>query len=435
LSASIAEVLDRANRRTIALTTAAVIVIGLVAALLAAIRQDDGEAMDVAKNLSQELAEGSPDGAASLFAREVGELGLEGRRVDGWEGATALARAEGAYPGDGCRLRAAEIVCGVTNGSYHVAVRTPLTRHASQAAPVALAVLVTAIASALLVAAAGRRSSRRALAPLLALERSLHASPAKGEVASRAIASAWGVAEVDALAAALRTALERAERASAREARFVADAAHELRTPLTRLQGQLELVAEDPALDAEARSRVASAHRSARDLVALTESLLAMARNELPAREAVDLSDVVGAATSNFAERERARITTDVPSDALVEGTPALLEHAVRNLVENALRYTTGPVAIAVAERDEALDVQVVDEGEGLAEGDLSRMKIAFVRGPRSARDGAGTGIGLALAEHVAELHGGRLVLANRAERGLVARMSLPRWSARSAPR
>ncbi len=437
MSDSIARVLDGALRRAIVGTSAAVIVIGLVAALGAAIRQDDAEASAIARNLAQELSEGTHEGAADAFRRESTELDLEVRDVAAWDGATPLGPA-GSYSGDGCRLAAGAIACGATSTTYHVVVRTPLSRHASLAAPVALAVLVTAVLSALLVAAAGRRSTRRALAPLLALERSLHVPAPKGEPASRAIADAWGVAEVDAVASALKGALVRAELASAREARFVADAAHELRTPLTRLRGQLELVADDPALDDEARARLASARRSVGGLVSLTEALLAMARGELPAREAVDLSDVVEAAVATFTDAERGRISIEVPADALVEGAPALLEHALRNLVENALRHGAGKVTIAVREDGGRHVVDVTDEGEGLADADLERVKVAFVRGPRPAPDGpAGAGIGLALVEHVAELHGGTLELANCAPRGLRARVSLPKWGTRSeaAPR
>lgn len=425
MSRSLRHVLDRAILRTVVVTSTAVVAIGLFVSLGSAVRQDDAEATALAHNLAQELEEGGHANARVVLAKETAELALGTRLVDAWDGSKPLARAADDRTRDDCAFVGAARACRASVGSYHVVVTTPLERYAELAAPVAIAVLLTALLCAILLFASGRRSARAAIVPLLRLEDGLR--EAKALPRSDEIAESWGLAEVDSLASALRAALARAELATARETRFVADAAHELRTPLTRLRAQLDLVADDPSLGTDARERTARALGSTSDLIRLTESLLAMARGELPDEEPVDLSDTAEAVVGALDEAQRARVTTEIAPDAIVAGEPALLELALRNLVENALLHTATSVRIVVVRTEDAVVLDVVDDGAGISEGELERVKVAFVRGTRSA---PGSGIGLALVEHVAELHRGSLSLANRSEGGLRARLHVPAWTA-----
>lgn len=423
MSVSLQRVLDRAILRSVVVTAGAVLVMGLVASFIAALSQDDADASATAHNLAQELDEGGHATAHEVFAKERSEVVLGARTAEAWDGTVALSTSPGTDAAkDGCTFAGSLRRCRETVGTYHVVVATPIGVVVGHAAPVAGSVLLTALFCAVLLFIAGRRSARTAVTPLLRLEATLR--DAKSLPRSDHVATEWGLAEVDSLASALRAALARAEVATARESRFVADAAHELRTPLTRLQGQLELTL--PTVTGEARERTSRALANVRDLVRLTEALLAMARGELPEREPVDLSDVVEAVTRALDERDRARVTTSLAPDVIASADPALLERAVGNLVGNALLHGKGQVRIVLTANDEAV-LDVLDEGEGIAEGERERLKTAFVRGTTKAH---GSGIGLALVDHVATLHSGALELSNRTEGGLRARLRFPRWRA-----
>lgn len=429
MTASLQQVLDRAILRTVAITCGAVIVIGLVVSFVAATKQDDDEAIANAHNLAQELDEAGHGAARAVLAKETAELALGSRHVAAFDGTESLVDSTYADRGsDGCTFDGTTRLCRASVSTFHVVVATPVARIGTLAAPVALAVFVTALLCAALLFTAGRRSARAAVTPMLRLEAKLRAS--EGLPRSDELTEAWGLTEVDSLASALRAALTRAEVATARETRFVADAAHELRTPLTRLRGQLELALEDPSLGADARERTVRAVANVNELVRLTEALLAMARGVLPQREPVDLSDTVDSVLRTLDEVERARVSVSRATDAIVAGEPALLELALRNLVVNALVHGDGAISIRVTLGDDVV-VDVLDEGKGIAESELDRVKVAFVRGDETGK-ARGSGIGLALVEHVAALHQGALTLSNRTEGGLCASLRFPRWRAES---
>ena len=429
MSASLRRVLDRAILRTVVVTSGTVIAIGLLVSFAAALKQDDDEAIAIAHDLAQELDEAGHATARSVFAKETSELALGARTVEAFDGSETLGGAARDSGSDGCTFEATERRCRVSIASFHVVVVTPLRSIASVAAPVGVAIFLTALLSGFLLFAAGRRSARGAVVPLLRLEAKLRDADALPR--STDVPETWGLAEEDSLSAALRAALARAEIATARETRCVADAAHELRTPLTRLRGQLELALQEPGLAGEPKDRIRLALANVTDLVRLTEALLAIARGALPQVEPVDLSDTVDAVLRGLDEQERARVEVSRTADALVSGEPALLEHALRNLVENALLHGEGTVTIATTLGDD-VTVDVVDEGKGIVEAELERVKVAFVRGEGSGKS-RGTGIGLALVDHVARLHGGSLTLENVGppKSGFRARLRFPRWEAR----
>ena len=112
---------------------------------------------------------------------------------------------------------------------------------------------------------------------------------------------------------------------------------------------------------------------------------------------------------------------------------PRLLRRAVRNLVENAVKYA-GAARVTVSVREDALAIEVGDRGPGIAAEELHRVIDPFYRveGSRS-RETGGSGLGLTLARAAAQAHGGALELENRPEGGLVARILVPRNPAAAA--
>jgi len=219
-------------------------------------------------------------------------------------------------------------------------------------------------------------------------------------------AAACGVSEVDAAAAALNVTAGRLGELLGRERAFSADASHQLRTPLTRLRLGLERALATPGAD---RAEVIGAALADIDhLDATIEELLALARDETPARERLDitavLADVEGRWHGPLAAAGRPlRVAVD-PDLPAVEGSAAALRHVLDVLLENAAEHGAGTVTLRARPTAGALAVDVADEGPGPApDGDLFR---------RRSPTAEGSGIGLALARSLAEAEGGRLVLS-----------------------
>ena len=239
--------------------------------------------------------------------------------------------------------------------------------------------------------------------------------------------------EARPLVDALNRLFGRVEAALEGERRFTADAAHELRTPLAALKvhAQLALASGPPPATREALDKVLIGVARATRLV---EQLLRLARLDpvvrLDGARPVDLAVLARAAVDEArtaAARTGHALALDVPAEpTCVPGDADLLGAALRNLIDNALRYSPAGTAVLVSvERDGgAFALAVADAGPGVAPELLPRLSERFVRGSDPGADGSG--LGLAIVRRVAEVHGASLVLLNRASGGLVARIAWP---------
>lgn len=262
-------------------------------------------------------------------------------------------------------------------------------------------------------------SIKRALRPLEQLA---------GEVASRTpdslapLTTSRVPTEARPLVAAINRLFRRVGRTLDNERRFTADAAHELRTPLAALKVQTQvarLSGDSPVREHALQQIEAGVDRASR----LVEQLLRLARLDPlscpPHNQTVDLGQLVGRViAASHAERPVASPQLDTP--CLVRGDDDLLQIAVRNLVDNALRYSPPDSAVHVAiERrgESSYDLTVSDNGPGVPETILARLGERFFRAEPGKTEG--NGLGLAIVARIAELHGARLHLANQPGGGL----------------
>ncbi|GLV46900.1 two-component sensor histidine kinase [Thermus sp. LT1-2-5] len=214
------------------------------------------------------------------------------------------------------------------------------------------------------------------------------------------------VEAVNALLKALKEAKEE-ERA------FLAEASHELRTPLTVLLGHLDRLARNP-LDGEA---LATARATAERMRRLVEDLLALARGEMGFSLNPHIVDLK--ALAQEAAREYGVALEGEEAEVL--GDPDRLLQMLRNLLANAVR-AAGKEGVRVRlrrEGDLAL-LEVEDAGPGIPEALLPHLFRRFARGP-----GGGTGLGLAIAQAIAQAHGGEIAVESRPGR-TVFRVRLP---------
>ncbi|WP_243094959.1 sensor histidine kinase [Thermus thalpophilus] len=214
------------------------------------------------------------------------------------------------------------------------------------------------------------------------------------------------VEAVNALLKALKEAKEE-ERA------FLAEASHELRTPLTVLLGHLDRLARNP-LDGEA---LATARATAERMRRLVEDLLALARGEMGFSLNPHIVDLKALAQ----EAAREYGVAFGGEEAEVLGDPDRLLQMLRNLLSNGVR-AAGKEGVRVRlrrEGDQAL-LEVEDSGPGIPEDLLPHLFRRFARGP-----GGGTGLGLAIAQAIAQAHGGEIAVESRPGR-TVFRVRLP---------
>lgn len=224
--------------------------------------------------------------------------------------------------------------------------------------------------------------------------------------------------ELARLARSFNAMVVQVRRALERERAFTRYASHELRTPVATLKATADGVRRG-AVDGTALLPVAE--RAAERLDRTLTGLLALARAP-GEREPVPGDRLLERVVEGFAEAEQRRLSVDA-TPVTVHVPRLAVEGAVRNLVDNALRYSEGRVWLALEVDRGWARVRVRDEGPGVPEHVLERLGEPFRSGgdPRS-----GTGLGLAYARQVAEELGGRLELSNPTRGGLEALLSLP---------
>ena len=197
----------------------------------------------------------------------------------------------------------------------------------------------------------------------------------------------------------------------------MSDAAHELRTPLTVLMGETEVVLRHERSADEYRRVLEVVHAESRELAALVEALLTLARADagtlVVATEPLDLLALAQGAL------RRAQRVLEVQSRSLrleltgrptlVRGDALLLVRVLDNLLSNALRHGRHAVRVEVSvEEARSARVCVVDDGPGVPPAFEPQLFERFARAD-GARSGEGVGLGLALSRAIAEVHGGTL--------------------------
>jgi signal transduction histidine kinase len=440
-ASSLERTVARAQWMAVAFVALATVGVGGTVGALSSLRQDDATSRALARALVLELedhATDTPERLAVEIRSELKEQASFGREIaihqgERLVGATDVGQLLGREHGAAgtCRSEALagktwRVCTEVASTGADVRVAAPLDRLTSATESIVIALLAAALATSALFGLLSRRIVRRSMRPLEELRTGVSTIQATAK-AELAFAPRWGVAEVDSVAGAFDELLGRVRLAVERERRFVADASHELRTPLTRIQGQLELLAADPSAT-DARQTIAAARRSCELLARTTESLLALAREEAALVETVDVSEIVLALHDELSTRDGGgatahRLVIEAGDEALVRGYPQLLRLLASNLIDNALKYSEGKVTVRASS---AVELVVEDEGPGIDEDDAARLVQPFARGGSSRI--RGTGLGLALVDHVARVHGGALVLGRGAGGGLRATVTIPPW-------
>jgi heavy metal sensor kinase len=247
--------------------------------------------------------------------------------------------------------------------------------------------------------------------------------------------------ELVGLARVLNDLLDRLEGSFAQQRRFVADASHELRTPtaILRTEADITLSREHRSED-EYRGSVTIMLETARRLTRIVDDLFLLARADsgqsLGHREPLYLEDLVddaARAMRSVADRRGVRIELTRLIEAPSRGDADLLGRLLLNLLDNAIKYSPegGTVEVGMLRRQDHCEILVVDQGPGVPPEARERVFERFFRvdAARSRSDHSatsGAGLGLAIARRIAEMHAGRLELAESRPGRTELRLTLP---------
>ncbi|MFZ3128155.1 MAG: ATP-binding protein, partial [Rhodoferax sp.] len=208
---------------------------------------------------------------------------------------------------------------------------------------------------------------------------------------------------------------------------LLANASHELRSPLTRIRMGLEFLGSTP--NAQAKDEIS---RNIAELDQLIDEILLASR--LDAKEAdlgtVEPVDMLGLAAEECARSGATLEASTANTPLLVPGVNKLLRRALRNLLENAHRYTAGDVTVRLTQEGQQAVIQVCDQGPGVPAALQERIFEPFYRLPGASERDGGVGLGLALVKSIAQRHGGSVSCHNQEPEGACFEIRLPMQTA-----
>ncbi len=232
------------------------------------------------------------------------------------------------------------------------------------------------------------------------------------------------------------TELRRLERA---RSDFIANVSHEIRTPVTSIKGYAETLLNEAQSEPETITRFLEIiSRQADRLCSLVDDILSLAsleRSEATGdyvTEKTNVRTIIESAVDVCAEKSKERdlqVRVECPDDLEVQAHAFLLEQALVNLLDNAIKYsdTGGEVCVEAEGCPGEIAIRVRDTGQGIALEDLPRVFERFYRVDKArSRKLGGTGLGLAIVKHIVNLHGGRINVESALGKGSCFTLHLP---------
>lgn len=272
----------------------------------------------------------------------------------------------------------------------------------------------------------------RALRPIQTITAAA-AEIGNGRDLKKRIALGAGRDELHRLADTFNAMFDRLDKAFESERQFTSDASHELRTPVSVIRAQCEYTLERDRSPEEYREALEVIFRQSKRMTRLVEDMLSFTRLERKAEsyvmEPFELSAFVRSVCEDLALIREKNITLTCETDdgVVVEGNRALLGRLLANLVGNAYRYgrEDGHIRVRVGRTADCVWLSVADDGIGIAPDRLDKVFNRFYQAD-AARSGEGTGLGLAMAQEIAHMHGGSITVESELGKGSEFILKIP---------
>ncbi len=230
-----------------------------------------------------------------------------------------------------------------------------------------------------------------------------------------------GPSEIRAVARAFNQMKEGLQQNQRERATFLAGVSHDLRTPLSRLRLEVEMLG-DKVEGATQRAMVEDLD----DMNAIIDQFIDFTRSEAAEPlSAVNLAELARGCAERYA-RTGVQVRCELGEAPALMLRPLAMQRLLDNLIGNAARHAGGEVLVRTAQANGHALLSVLDRGPGIPAEMVERLKQPFTRRDEARSGYSGAGLGLAIAERVARLHGGRLDLLARDGGGLEARVTLP---------
>jgi two-component system sensor histidine kinase MprB len=310
-------------------------------------------------------------------------------------------------------------------GNYALVLGRPLQPTNDILSSLWLVLIIFGVAGVIIAAVVGAYVARSSLRPVRELSAAVEHVTVTKELTPITINA---TSDIAVLAESFNEMLESLASSRDRQARLIADAGHELRTPLTSLRTNIELLAADAESGMlKQQDRIDILADVKAQLVEFTEligDLVQLARDETASTpEALDFRNVVNSALDRVRRRAHG-IGFDVELNPFyVVGDSDMLERAVTNLLDNAVKWSPPGGTIRVQLEGDRL--RVADQGPGISESDMPFIFDRFYRGD-SARKTSGTGLGLSIVAQTMAQHGGWVEAGRSAQGGAEFTIQLP---------
>ena len=272
---------------------------------------------------------------------------------------------------------------------------------------------------------------RRTLSPLEALTKKVAATDMDAMAQKDSLVLKEGAYEIVALSEAFQKTLDKIYDNYEKERLFSVNVAHELRTPLAVLRTKVDVFKKKrEAMDPELAAFVQSMEKNIRRLSDLVEEILFLGRDAAPMLRPVNVKDVAWELVLDLEEKaaEKNVALAVEGEDVILQTDDALLERAMYNLLDNAIKYNVpgGKVTISFREDKEKVTISVADTGMGMNDEDKAKAFDLFYRADPS-RNHDGYGVGLALVKEVARRLEGKIDIRDNEPAGTIFDFTLPK--------
>lgn len=234
-------------------------------------------------------------------------------------------------------------------------------------------------------------------------------------------------------AAVVYSSFRRSMRLSRQQNNFMLSVTHELKSPIAAMKLNLQTMERHKLEEDKKKLLVERCVHEANRLNDLCNNMLLASQMEgrqyIPSKEKIDFTELVEKNVQDYATRYPGRFMLTDNADAMLIGDRLLLEMAINNLLENAVKYTPSNklVKVTLVEKNKNVVLQVIDEGPGIPDNEKKKVFNKFYRvGNEETRKSKGTGLGLYLTSKIVKQHKGKISIADNIPHGCIFELSLP---------